>query len=224
MRLLDVGQEAHGFIAVGQLATGFIAFGQMATGVIAVGQLARGFVVVGQVGFGLFAAGGMGVATLGYGAGMAGVAGRNVFGLILPLVPSVGKPRVVPQTVTLAAAQAARVGWVDVTITKDASGAPEVRERATSAEVALKIDHRAAGGALALAGRTERVLARVEPADAKADGAPLVITRFMRVPDPPYKRKGFALLAAVQLVAYVILAIVWWFVVGVPVFEALAHV
>ena len=101
---------------------------------------------------------------------------------------------------------------------------PVVHERATNAEVALKIDHRVAGGALALAGRTERVLARVEPAETKLDGSPLVLARFMRVPDPPYKRKGWTALAVVQLVAYVVLAIVWWFVVGVPVFEALSHV
>jgi hypothetical protein len=86
MKLIDVGQEAEGFIAIGQFATGVIAFGQVATGVIAVGQLARGVIVIGQLALGVAAFGQL-TCAFTYGGGMLGVAGIRarpsllVFGL-----------------------------------------------------------------------------------------------------------------------------------------------
>lgn len=74
MKLLDVGQEAEGFIAIGQLATGVIAIGQAATGVIAIGQLARGVIVVGQLALGIVAFGQL-VGSVTFGGGMLGLAG-----------------------------------------------------------------------------------------------------------------------------------------------------
>lgn len=74
MKLIDIGQEAEGFIAIGQLATGVIAIGQLATGVIAIGQLARGVIVVGQLALGLVAFGQL-VGAVTFGGGMVGLAG-----------------------------------------------------------------------------------------------------------------------------------------------------
>src|SRR5215216_647459 len=96
-QIIDVGQQATGFIAIGQEATGFFALGQIATGVIAIGQVARGFFVIGQVGFGLTSVG-MGSAGLIFSVGMLGVGGRGL-GLIVPLVPRLRDPRELPDTV-----------------------------------------------------------------------------------------------------------------------------
>ncbi|NOY26516.1 MAG: hypothetical protein GXP62_11640 [Oligoflexia bacterium] len=101
MKIIDVQQEATGFIAIGQVATGFLALGQMATGVIAIGQVARGVFVVGQVGIGLVSVG-MGSAGLFWSAAMFGVGGRGLV-IVLPLLPSGRKMLDPPQTVAAAA-------------------------------------------------------------------------------------------------------------------------
>src|SRR5687767_6557913 len=99
MEFISVGQHAVGFIAIGQEARGFFALGQVATGVIAIGQLARGVLTLGQLGFGFIGWGQVGFGIL-HAVGMVGAGGRGL-GLVVPLVPSVGRARVPPETVAV---------------------------------------------------------------------------------------------------------------------------
>jgi hypothetical protein len=108
VRIVDVGQEAHGIFAFGQMATGFVAVGQVATGVIAIGQVARGGVAIGQVSFGLWSVG-MGSAGVFWCAAMLGVGARGRGGVI-PVVPSYGPVPKLPDVVPLD--QVERSGWV----------------------------------------------------------------------------------------------------------------
>ena len=94
MKFFDVGGQAVGVIAIGQQATGFFALGQFATGVIAIGQVARGGIAIGQVAFGLVGWGQLG-AGIFHAVGMIGIGGRG-FGPVLRLVPSIGRPRILP--------------------------------------------------------------------------------------------------------------------------------
>jgi hypothetical protein len=121
MKFFDAGSEARGFIAVGQIATGFIAIGQMATGVIAIGQLARGVIAIGQLGIG-FVGWGQGGVGIFHAAGMFGVGGRRGIGAVLPLVPTIGRPRVPPQATLLQMVNAGAAGWVELDLARDQLG------------------------------------------------------------------------------------------------------
>ncbi len=214
MRPVDVGQEATGFLAFGQFATGFIAIGQVATGVIAIGQVARGVVAVGQVSFGLLFSAGMLSGGVLHTSGMIGVGGRRGIGGIIQLIPTVGKPRVAPETAPFERVAQAGEGWVDAKCAADADGAPVLL--VNGAPLPLKIDHNAAGAVLGLAPRQGDVKARIETKDGL-----LVCTRLVFVPDPPYKKKTFPILAAAQLAGFAVLCVAWWMVVGAPVLEML---
>lgn len=120
MRIIDVGQEAQGFIAIGQMATGIIAIGQFATGIIAVGQLARGVFVVGQVSLGVVSVG-MGSAGLVWCGAMLGVGGRGAGG-VLPLTPSLGERRRTPTLTPLSSIQGGASGWARGRLVPEAPG------------------------------------------------------------------------------------------------------
>ncbi|HVY47253.1 MAG TPA: hypothetical protein VHB21_15300 [Minicystis sp.] len=217
MRPFDAGQEAVGFFAIGQFATGFIAIGQVATGVIAIGQVARGVVAIGQASFGLFVSGGMVAGGVLQTYAMIGVGGRRGFGGVLQLIPTIGKPRVVPDAVPFATVESTGAGWVAVEPRRDDAGQPLLA--AAGQTLPVKIDHRAAGTVMGVAERGgSRLFARIERLQGE-----LVCTRLLVVPDPPYKSKKFPALAAVQLVFFFVLCVAWWVVVGGPVLDVLSR-
>src|SRR5688500_16885175 len=112
MRWIDVGGEAHGFVAIGQFATGVIAIGQVAWGLVAIGQIAVGWIAIGQVAIGGATVGMVGVGLHGT-AAMFGVGGRGV-GSVLPLLPGLGR-RLVPKGVVpfdTLRTKLERDGWV----------------------------------------------------------------------------------------------------------------
>jgi hypothetical protein len=206
MKFFDVGQHASGFIAIGQEATGFFALGQVATGVIAVGQLARGGFVVGQLAFGLVGWGQCGIGVY-HAAGMVGVGGRRGIGLVVPLVPSIGRPRVLPPATPLEAVDAGDGGWVEVEVGRDGEGIGLFR---SAQRLPIKIDRRLQKRALEItADGPRRVLAYT-----RRIGPVLVCDRIAHEPPRPYQKKGFAAIAAVQIVALLVLGVVYAAVVG----------
>ena len=206
MRFFDAGDHAVGFIAVGQQATGFFAFGQVATGVIAIGQLARGGFVVGQLAVGLVGWGQAGIGVF-HAAGMVGVGGRRGLGLVLPLVPSLGRPRVLPAPTELTAVHAGTEGWVDVSLGRDALGlglflGPQ--------RLGIKLDRRLQSRADTLTAEgPQRVLAHVKPI-----GSVLVCERLVYEPPRPFQKKGFWSIAALQGAMLLVLGVVYVAAVG----------
>lgn len=108
VRFIDIGQEATGFIAIGQFSVGVFALGQMATGFVAVGQVATGVFTLGQGAVGLVSIGMGGVGIYWTGA-MLGIGGKG-FGIVLPLAPSLGRSRDLPESTSWAKAKAG--DWV----------------------------------------------------------------------------------------------------------------
>ncbi len=187
MKLFDVGQHASGVIAVGQEATGFFAFGQVATGVVAVGQLARGGIAIGQVAFGLVGWGQGGVGIF-HAVGMLGIGGRG-FGPVLRLVPSIGRPRELPATTTLAAVMAGESGWLEVDLT------PDLALGQGGSRLPIKLDRRLQKGAKDITAEgSRRVLAAT-----RRVGPLLVCDRIAYEPPRPHQKKGFWILASLQL-------------------------
>jgi hypothetical protein len=205
MDFVSIGQEAEGFIAIGQHARGVIAFGQIATGVIAVGQVARGCFTLGQVAFGFIGWGQVGFGLL-HAVGMLGAGGRG-FGIVLRLTPGVGRPRVVPETVPPERALAGEEGWVKAELSYDGHG-PVLCTNGH--RLPVKIDRRLQGGVnhLTVHGPRE-VWAYV----ALKSGVP-VCERIQHAPPRPYERPGFYALAAAQFAGLVLMATVWWVMVG----------
>ncbi|MCB9678126.1 MAG: hypothetical protein H6737_23700 [Alphaproteobacteria bacterium] len=115
MKIIDVGQEATGFIAIGQLAVGVFALGQMASGFVAVGQVATGVFTFGQGAVGLVSVGMGGVGIYWTGA-MLGIGGRG-FGGVIPLAPSLGPRLKLPSTTDWRSA--ADDTWVSARVTGD---------------------------------------------------------------------------------------------------------
>ena len=107
MDFVDVSEHAHGFIAIGQEARGIIAIGQVATGVIAIGQGAHGIIAIGQLAVGLVGWGQLGLGIFSA-AGMVGAGGRRMLGVVVPLVPSIGRPVILPEAAPLNAVLASR--------------------------------------------------------------------------------------------------------------------
>lgn len=206
MRFFDAGDNAVGFIAVGQQATGVIAFGQVATGVIAVGQLARGGFVVGQLAFGLVGWGQCGVGMF-HAAGMVGVGGRRGIGLVIPLVPTLGRPRILPAPMPFAAVAAGGEGWIEVELAEDALG---LGLHQGGQRLPVKLDRRLQTRVRAvMAEGSRRVLAHVEHV-----GPVLVCARIAREPLRPHEKKGFKAIAAIQLLALLALGVVYAAAVG----------
>jgi hypothetical protein len=209
MKLFDAGQHASGFIAVGQEATGFFAFGQIATGVVAVGQVARGGIAIGQVAFGLVGWGQCG-AGMFHAVGMLGAGGRGLGGVVR-LVPSLGRPRVLPPVTPLAAVTAGQDGWLDVDL------APDLALSQAGARLPIKLDRRLQKRAGEItAGGPRRVLAYT-----RRIGPVLVCERIAYEPPRPYHKRGFWRVASLQLAGLLALGTAYAGVVGDPLIAAL---
>jgi hypothetical protein len=207
MKIVDTGQHAHGFFAFGQEAVGFVAVGQVATGVIAIGQMARGVFAVGQLAFGFIGWGQAGIGVF-HAAGMVGVGGRRGPGLVIPLVPSIGRPRVPPPATSIAAVQAGEPGWLAVDLDKDALGGLGLYQG--SERLPIKLDRRLQEGARAILGQGRK---RVS-AHTQRLGDVLVCDRIVHVPPRPYERPWFKATAAAQVLALFVLGAVYWAVAG----------
>ena len=205
MEFISVGQQAVGFIAIGQEARGFFALGQVATGVVAVGQLARGVFTLGQLGFGFIGWGQVGFGIL-HAVGMVGAGGRGL-GLVLPLVPSVGRARVPPETIAVERALAGESGWIEAELFFDDHG---LGLGSGGRRLPVKFDRRLQRGANDLTVHGARpvwaFLRRVGPLS--------VCDRIAHAPPRPYEKPGFYVFGAVQFVGLVTLATAWWTLVG----------
>jgi hypothetical protein len=205
MEFISVADNAHGFIAIGQHAKGFIAIGQVATGVIAIGQMAKGCFTVGQLAFGFIGWGQVGFGLL-HAVGMVGAGGRG-FGLVLPLVPGVGRARVPPETIALDAAMRGEAGWVVVDIFFDGHGLGLGHE---GTRLPIKLDRRLQGDAdLLTVHGPSRVWAFVRTIDTTR-----VCERIVHVPPRPFEKPGFYVWGAIQFALLCVMAIAWWLVVG----------
>lgn len=206
MKFFDAGDNATGFIAVGQMATGFFALGQMATGVIAIGQLARGGIAIGQLAVGLIGWGQCGAGIFSA-AGMVGVGGRRPLGIVLPLVPYIGRPRVMPVGVPFEAVFSGCEGWVEVDLGRDSFG---LGLFLNGQRLPVKLDRRLQRGCYEITSAGPR---RVR-AWTRRIGPTLVCQRIANDPPRPYQKPTFKALAAAQLAGLLVLGIVWAGVVG----------
>jgi hypothetical protein len=215
MEFFSVGEQAHGFIAIGQQAKGVIAIGQLATGVIAIGQLAKGCFTIGQLAFGFIGWGQVGFGIL-HAVGMMGAGGRG-FGLVLPLVPGVGRGRVPPETEPLDSVLRGQAGWTALDLFFDGHGLGLGHE---GARLPIKLDRRLQGDADALTvhGPT-RVWAFVRTIDGTR-----VCERIVHVPPRPFEKPNFYALGAVQFALLCVLATAWWLVVGDEILGILASI
>lgn len=205
VEFIAVGQEARGIIAIGQHATGVFAFGQVATGVIAIGQLARGCFALGQLGLGFIGWGQVGVGVM-HAVGMVGAGGRG-FGIVLRLVPALGKRRVPPETIPLEAAYSGAEGWVVVDLFQDALG---LGLGANGQRLPIKLHRNVLEPASRLvAGGPQSVYASV-----RRLGAVWVCERIAFVPPRPYEKPGFYGAGALQFVGLFVVACIWWIGVG----------
>lgn len=216
MDFVDVGQHAKGFIAIGQEAQGIIAIGQVATGVIAIGQLARGCFALGQLGFGFIGWGQLGLGIL-HAAGMVGAGGKRGIGGIIPLVPSLGRRRVPPQTTTLAAVHASGSGWIEADLAEDATGLGLWQ---SGQRLPVKIDARLQAGARALLGAGPR---RVW-AFTRRFGEVLACERIVHDPPRPYTKKSWWWLGGFQVAALFVVGAAWWAAVGNDLMRIVAEV
>lgn len=206
MKFFDAGDNAVGFIAVGQQATGFFALGQMATGVIAIGQLARGGIAIGQLAVGLVGWGQCGAGIFSA-AGMVGVGGRRPLGIVLPLVPSIGRPRVMPTATPFEAIHAGGEGWVEADLARDSAG---MGLFLNGQRLPVKLDRRLQRRGFEVTAEGPR---RVR-AYLRRIGVVLVCERIANEPPRPYQKKSFTVIAAMQLAGLLVLGTVWAGVVG----------
>jgi len=215
MDFISVGQHAQGFIAIGQEAKGVFALGQMATGVVAVGQVAKGCFTLGQVAFGFIGWGQVGFGML-HAVGMFGVGGRGL-GLVIPLVPGVGRARVAPETVDIGTALRGGEGWIAADLFTDGHG---LGLSDGAQRLPVKFDRRLQHAAEVLTVHgTKRVWAFLRTVRGV-----VVCERIQHAPPRPYERPGFYLIAAAQFVGLVIMAAVWWKLVGVELADVLEQV
>jgi len=215
MDFISVGQQAQGFIAIGQEAKGVFALGQMATGVVAVGQVAKGCFTLGQVAFGFVGWGQVGFGLL-HAVGMFGVGGRGL-GLVIPLTPGVGRARVPPQTIDVGRALQGSEGWVAADLFFDTHGLGLAHE---ARRLPVKFDRRLQHPAEALTVHgTKRVWAFLRTVRGV-----VVVERIQHAPPRPFEKPGFYLFAALQFVGLVIMAAVWWKLVGVELADVLEQV
>jgi hypothetical protein len=215
--LFDAGQHAHGVIAVGQFATGVIAIGQVATGVIAVGQVARGGIAIGMASFGIVS---IGMASFGLlnTFAMVGVAGRKGAGLVIELVPKLSRKRVLPRT---SSAQeiwsSGQPGWVRATLVRDPNG------NATLFDDGRPLGVKMAPGLRKVA---EKALARGSSdvlAHTSRGGDVLVSERLMAAAPPTLiERLSYATWVP-RFAGLVVLATLYWVLVGFPLVRALAE-
>lgn len=206
MKFFDAGDNATGVIAIGQQATGFFALGQMATGVIAIGQLARGGIAIGQLAVGLVGWGQCGAGIFSA-AGMVGIGGRRPLGIVVPIIPSIGRPRVMPDATPFPAVNAGAEGWVEVDLAQDNLGIGLFLD---AQRLPVKLDRR-------LQRRAYDIIAdgpRRVRAYTRRIGALLVCERIAHEPLRPYQKKSFKVIASLQLAALLVMGVVWAGVVG----------
>ena len=206
MDFVDVSEHAHGFIAIGQEARGIIAIGQVATGVIAIGQGAHGIIAIGQLAVGLVGWGQVGLGIFSA-AGMVGAGGRRMLGIVVPLVPSIGRPVILPEAAPLNAVLAGGEGWLDVELARDAVGLGLFSD---GHRLPVKLDRRLQTQGAALASDGSK---RVRAYTRRLAGT-LVCDRIAYAPERPYERKSFATRALFQLVGLVAVACLWAHVAG----------
>jgi hypothetical protein len=214
MDFIAVGQEARGFIAVGQHATGVFAFGQIATGVVAIGQLARGCVAIGQLGVGLIGWGQVGFGVM-HAVGMLGAGGRG-FGIVLRLVPALGKARVLPETTSFERVHAGEPGWLALDVFRDGES---FGLGANGQRLPIKL-HRQLLGDVA---RLTLHGARPVWGHVRRFGDTLVCERMVHEPPRPYEVRGWYTMGAFQLIGLLVLAVAWWLAVGNELLQILAE-
>lgn len=205
MQFVSVGGRAEGFIAIGQEATGVIAIGQQATGVIAIGQIACGCFCLGQAAVGFVGWGQAGVGIF-HAVGMVGVGGRG-FGLVIRLVPGVGRKRVVPEVIDVRSALHGNRGWVEADLFFDSHGLGLASQ---GQRLPVKFDRRLQSGAKSLTVHgTQTVWAYLSQ-----HAGVVVCERIQHAPPRPFERSSFFVWAALQFAALVALATVWWTFIG----------
>jgi hypothetical protein len=205
MQFVSVSGRAEGFIAIGQEATGVIAIGQQATGVIAIGQIACGCFCLGQAAVGFVGWGQAGVGIF-HAVGMVGVGGRG-FGLVIRLVPGVGRKRVVPEVIDVGSALHGSRGWVEVDLFFDGHGLGLASQ---GQRLPVKFDRRLQGGAKTLTVHgPQTVWAYLAP-----QAGVVVCERIQHAPPRPFERPSFFVRAALQFAALVALATLWWMFIG----------
>lgn len=205
MDFISVGQEARGFIAIGQHATGVFAFGQIATGVIAIGQVARGCFALGQVALGFIGWGQAGFGVL-HAVGMLGAGGRG-FGIVLRLVPALGKKRVPPPLSPPDRVYAGQPGWLELDLFHDGAN---LGLGAGGQRWPIKVHRQLIGDATRLTTQGPRhVYAYVTKI-----GQILVCERILHEPPRPYEVPGWYTLGVVQFAGLLALACAWWLGVG----------
>lgn len=201
VRFFDVGDQAEGVIALGQFATGVIAIGQVATGVIAIGQVARGVLAVGQGAVGIFA---FGQGSLGayYAVGMIGLGGRG-FGIVLPLIPSLGARFDEPDTAPLASYGSGEQaeGWARARLVPTEEGVAVATEGGRISEARLDI---ALKGTAEAAVNTD-VLVYVRRGE---DG--LVVDKIRKLPASRLRQPMWWFLWSLQLLGLVVLCGAAW--------------
>lgn len=216
MKFFDAGDNATGIIAVGQHATGFFALGQMATGVIAIGQLARGGIAIGQLAVGLVGWGQCGAGIFSA-AGMVGIGGRRSLGIVLPIIPSIGRPRVMPEATPFPAIDAAGAGWVEVDLSQDIGGLGLFLD---GQRLPVKLDRRLQKRALEIIAEGPRRVRAYTRRIGHNGGIPpmppgiLVCERIANEPPRPYQTKNFKAITTLQLAALLVMGVVWAGVVG----------
>ena len=168
-------------------------------------DLARGFIAIGQGALGVFALG-MGSVGIVGSIGMIGAGGRG-FGLIFPLVPSLGPTWDLPETVPLRDARKGG-GWVDArlegtTLTVDGKAADIRFDAKLRPMIEAQTEPR-------------DVLARLEPRDGGA-----VCVALQAVPPARWKSPGWWGFWAAQMTGLSFACVLFWLLAGIPVVQAL---
>jgi hypothetical protein len=215
-RIFDAGQHAHGFIAVGQFATGFIAIGQVATGFIAIGQVARGCIAIGMASFGIVSIG-MASAGLLNTFGLVGIGGRRGGGIVVELLPRLTRKRALPHTSSATEVwSSGQPAWVRATLVRDPNGNAALFDDGRPLGVKMAPTLRRAADQALSQGSCD-VLAY-----ASRMGDVLVSERLMQATTPTLiERLSYATWAP-RLAGLVLLATLYWLLVGLPLVRGLA--
>lgn len=215
MRFFSSGAQATGFIALGQEATGVIAIGQMATGVIAIGQLARGVFAFGQMAIGLVGWGQGGVGVF-HAAGMIGIGGRRGIGGVAQVVPTIGRPRVAPQTTTAQFVQAGTPGWLALELVREQGGLGLYENQVRTP---IKLDRRTLSGGMRITAEgTVPVWAYT-----RRIANTLVCERLVHMPPRNFQTKSFLPIAIVQILFLFALGAAYWPIAGNDILKAVEH-
>jgi hypothetical protein len=138
---------------------------------------------------------------------MVGLGGRRGIGIVAPLVPSLGKRRVPPQTTTLEAVYAGAPGWIEADVAQDQLGLGLYRG---GQRLHIKLDRRLQSGAREIA----REHAAPVWAFTRRVGPTLVCERIAHDPPRPYEKKGFWAISIIQFLVLLALGGAWWGLAG----------